>query len=198
MLVMLFLACSAEFPAPTAGDPAPLAGVHPSLTAGLAVRGPQQTGSAGPKEPRDTGDVDDTGLDTAEPDLPWWLDQDGDGFGAGEPIWSPVAVPGFVDQDGDCDDSDLRANPAQRGFFRDPRADGAWDFDCDGVATVGAPWLGACDALCQLADEGWDASEVPPCGEGEAWVSACSGAGADEADGECQPVSSEVRIQACR
>ncbi|MEO0601539.1 MAG: putative metal-binding motif-containing protein, partial [Myxococcota bacterium] len=42
----------------------------------------------------------------------YFVDDDGDGFGTGLAVSSCAAVPGFVTQDGDCDDAEADVNPA--------------------------------------------------------------------------------------
>jgi hypothetical protein len=72
------------------------------------------------------GLVDDDDPDVAEPPS-WYLDDDGDGFGAGEPIQA-CEVSGRVQADGDCDDGKPDVYPGA------PEAcDDAEDNDCDGA-----------------------------------------------------------------
>jgi hypothetical protein len=62
-------------------------------------------------------------------------DADGDGHGdATVTLAACAAPPGYVSSSDDCDDGDARAFPGQTAFFNDrPRANGTWDFNCDGV-----------------------------------------------------------------
>jgi cysteine-rich repeat protein len=68
------------------------------------------------------------GTDTAE-------DADDDGYSAP----NAICMNGFPKTD--CDDNDDRVHPGQTAWFgergpEDARANGSWDFDCDGVATA--------------------------------------------------------------
>lgn len=54
----------------------------------------------------------------------WWVDGDGDGFGAGDPISACTTDTGMVDVDGDCDDADAGTHPGA--------CDQDTDLDCDG------------------------------------------------------------------
>jgi hypothetical protein len=64
-----------------------------------------------------------------------YRDADGDGHGdAAVSLLACAPPPGYVGSSDDCDDGDARAFPGQTAFFNDrPRANGTWDFDCDGV-----------------------------------------------------------------
>lgn len=65
--------------------------------------------------------------DTACTPTSWFLDQDGDGFGAGQAVEACAAPSGHVAVDGDCDDAD-----ATRGPMATELCDGL-DNDCDDV-----------------------------------------------------------------
>jgi hypothetical protein len=83
------------------------------------------------------GEVDD-GVEVTT-----WPDEDGDGYGAGEPA---VGCDGGVTNDRDCDDADPAVNPAADDLCddRDDDCDGAADDDdddCDGTVDVPG-WAG--------------------------------------------------------
>ncbi len=141
----------------------------------------------------DTGELLDTG-DTGEELLPWFLDADADGFGAGTAVWDVVAPAGYVAIDGDCDDDDDRARPDQTQAFDTPRTDGQWDFDCDGVVQVGWRQAGVCDADCVVEVQGWATVDPPLCGESAGWIDSCS----DEHAEVCEPIVEAERVQTCR
>ncbi len=58
----------------------------------------------------------------------WYVDADGDGYGAGELIDQCDPAAGLVDRDGDCDDADPAVHPGAE----DADGDGI-DSDCDGA-----------------------------------------------------------------
>lgn len=82
----------------------------------------------------------DSGEDTGEPCTPvdWFLDDDGDTFGSGDPYSACVAPGGYVAADGDCDESRADVHPGAS-----EQCDGA-DQDCDGdideAATDNLTW----------------------------------------------------------
>jgi hypothetical protein len=97
----------------------------------------------------------DEGLDWRE----WYVDGDGDGFGAGQPI---TACEGDTDVTGDCDDTDGLSYPAAT----EVPYDGV-DQDCDGADLVdvdddGSPWPDDCDDNDAARSPGW----VELCGTG--------------------------------
>ena len=70
------------------------------------------------------GEVDEDAVDA----LPWYADDDADGYGAGEPIgWSCDPIAGAVGNDTDCDDTDWGVYPDAEEV-----CDGV-DQDCDGA-----------------------------------------------------------------
>jgi hypothetical protein len=81
-----------------------------------------------------------------------------------------------VDCPADCDDADSRVYPLQPTFFETPRANGSWDFDCDGIEELQDPdMFTTCgdDGAGHCSGGGW-IDPAPPCGgSGDRW--ACSG-----------------------
>lgn len=76
----------------------------------------------------------------------YFLDDDGDGFGAGDPILACAAPPGTSPYDGDCDDDAPAIHPAA-----DEVCDGgAVDEDCDGLINEHSAKNTSC-GLCELA-----------------------------------------------
>lgn len=188
MILTLVIACA---------QPPVIDAVGPDLAPAIAVDSPEPSRVVGQlgdlfQSPRAViaSDTGDTG---AEP-LPWFVDADGDGWGAGEPLYEADAPSGTVSQEGDCDDDDARAWPGQELFYITPRADGSWDFDCDEQVELGWAWEGVCDADCRLEAQGWAAVAPPDCGVAAGWLSACS----DEVDETCEPISETDRVQPCR
>jgi hypothetical protein len=70
----------------------------------------------------------DTAVDEGLAQSDWFLDQDGDGYGSGDPKTACEAPPGHVADGGDCDDSTASASPAQLEVCGDNL-----DNDCDGT-----------------------------------------------------------------
>lgn len=76
--------------------------------------------------------------------ITWYLDRDGDGYGAssandkvGCDDQQPADVNGYhyVKTSTDCDDANADAHPGQTGWFTAPRANGSYDYNCDGQQT---------------------------------------------------------------
>lgn len=124
--------------------------------------------------------------------LIWYEDVDGDGYGAGEPVASCEAPEGFIEQGGDCDDSDALVSPAGS------EACNGIDDDCDGLIDQGIgdleTWYVDADGD-GFGDEMVEACEQPPgtvvdggdCDDGDAAVNPdaieiCNGAD-DDCDG---------------
>jgi hypothetical protein len=59
----------------------------------------------------------------------WWLDADGDGWGAGSAVWSCARPVDHAPVDGDCDDADPDLHPGVIGTW--PSLIGAWQGDGD-------------------------------------------------------------------
>ena len=61
-------------------------------------------------------------------DIPWYVDNDGDDWGVEDDfVLDCIAVPGYTDRSGDCDDSDPLVNPEAEEIWYD-----GIDQDCDG------------------------------------------------------------------
>ncbi|MBM4392138.1 MAG: FG-GAP repeat protein [Deltaproteobacteria bacterium] len=94
----------------------------------------------------------------------WWADDDGDGYGAGDP--SPACEPpaGFVGNDEDCDDSRSDVSPRAPEVCDDAECGGEdCDEDCDGLAddlddwvAGGQPWYPDMDG------DGWGDAAAEP------------------------------------
>ncbi|MEM6927539.1 MAG: putative metal-binding motif-containing protein, partial [Myxococcota bacterium] len=119
----------------------------------------------------DCSGVADDGLTFVD----YYVDRDGDGYGAGTPVSSCTAVPDHVTQDGDCDDVDIDVNP-----------DGveicdAIDNDCSGAADDG---LSFDDYFADGDGDGYGAGVA---------VSSCEPVpGFVTQDGDCDDTASEV------
>jgi len=140
----------------------------------------------------DCDGVATNGCETAA--APRYADEDGDGLGASTPT-TGCPKPGvtYVDNHDDCDDTSALVRPGQTAFFTRPRADGTFDYDCNGEdeARVTKAYTGECvcgAAGCSLG-EGWIGA-VPGCGETGTWARSPGGA-------SCTPIA-EQRGQACR
>ena len=141
------------------------------------------------------GEVDED----AEDALPWYLDADGDGFGAGDPVLACEPPADHVDNDQDCDDDAVAAFPGGTEL-----CDGL-DNDCDGTVDVDAVDAGAW--YDDVDEDGYGAldTEVFACTPPDGWVedatdcddaSAAAHPGADEvcdgADNDCDGDADEA------
>lgn len=141
------------------------------------------------------GDCDGDPTTGCEPLETFYADNDGDGHGDGaQPILACAPPAGYVTSADDCDDGDARAFPGQASYFSTPRADGSFDFDCDGSSTLEHPRVNAEYCIC-----GWGTCgvtigfkvAVPPCGETGVYVTGVKSPLACEQ-------ATEIRAQACR
>lgn len=109
----------------------------------------------------------DRAVDSAAPceSSSWFLDADGDGFGAGEAADACEAPPDYVDAAGDCDDADSAVHPAAAEVCN------GLDDDCDG--TVDADAADASDWYDDVDDDGFGAGDP---------VAACEAADGQVAD----------------
>lgn len=136
-----------------------------------------------------------------------YLDEDGDGFGAGDPVLQ-CALDGWTDQGGDCDDTDAMAFPGNeevacdgRDNDCDPGTPDRPDQDGDGYVLCAVPGGGDCDdgdpsinpgapELCDpdFADENCDGqgNEGCECVDGEQ-QECYTGPPATAWVGECRP-----------
>lgn len=84
-----------------------------------------------PGAPERCDDLDndcDEEVDEGAPEATaWYLDDDGDGYGAGDPILNCRPYPGAASQSGDCDNDDPARNPGASEVCN------GTDDDCDGV-----------------------------------------------------------------
>ena len=109
-------------------------------------------------------------------ELPWYPDNDNDGYGAGEPEYACEQPAGYVDQDGDCNDDNEFANPGV-----DEKCDGM-DNDCDSYVDEGSPMNGFCDG-CDFAI--WDQ-------EPDTVYARCSSGSWFAARGHCQSLGGDL------
>lgn len=80
---------------------------------------------------------------------PWYLDDDGDGYGVGDPlVVACEPPPGAVDNADDCDDMLAAVHPGA-----DELCNGLRDDDCDGLRDEYSPANLTCDG-CGLAEHG--------------------------------------------
>jgi hypothetical protein len=126
----------------------------------------------------------DAAKDTASPPIDactptaWYLDADGDGFGAGDVVMSCDAPEKHVAKDGDCADDESLAFPGQTLFFEKPRKSGGFDFDCDGKEAPRFPNVGSCipnggDCDPSPAQTMFWSPVVPGCGDSGTFYSVC-------------------------
>jgi alpha-tubulin suppressor-like RCC1 family protein len=101
-------------------------------------------------------------VDDSPVSVPWYPDDDGDGFGAADPVRVTVScapLPGFALRAGDCDDTDRDVNPGarERCNGRDDDCNGIPDFRTDGAPPRGGDGEdddgdGVADRVCGGAD----------------------------------------------
>ncbi len=109
-------------------------------------------------------------------------DADGDGFGAGDPVVACELAPGFVLEDGDCDDQNPAVNPAAAEMCD------LLDNDCDGQTDEGVG-----DTFYQDADGdgfGADAVTTVACSSPDGFVEVAGDC--DDADPAIHPNAAEV------
>lgn len=92
--------------------------------------------------------------------VPRYTDADGDGYGDAATAAHCTALGPVVG--GDCDDADPDVHPEQTRAFSEPRADGSFDYDCDGLED-GNDELGTCP----------DTSGAEPVPGSEGWIEVC-------------------------
>jgi hypothetical protein len=85
----------------------------------------------------------------------WYLDNDGDGYGGGEPVLACGGGEGLTLQAGDCDDGDADTHPAGV----EEHGDGV-DNDCDGVVDADAPGCHSAGCLATRIAPGEDGVEL--------------------------------------
>ena len=126
-------------------------------------------------------DNDCDGLVDEEVAEPWFVDADGDGFGAGAEVLACEAPDGHVPVDGDCDDGDAGSFPGA------PEDCDGVDDDCDGQVDdgVGEPWYLDGDS------DGFGDPEVPAtaCAAPEGYVADATDC--DDSEADTNPVALE-------
>jgi len=133
----------------------------------------------------------------------WYIDADGDGYGAAAVQLCATPTSGYASKNGDCDDTDARAYPGQPAYFDTPRKSGGFDFDCNGDEQEESTLTGACHPDGNMANPQcigagnmnvWYSETVAPaCGETAGWLISCT---ARPAIG-CGIIS-ETRTQKCK
>ena len=120
------------------------------------------------------GEIDEGAVDGSV----WYVDDDGDGYGASDTQWACDAPTGYVADSGDCDDADGAVNPGAVEVCN------GLDDDCEGTVD-----LGATDAVDWYPDADGD-------GYGNEWsapFSSCTGPTGMVADGtDCNDLESTV------
>lgn len=155
----------------------------------------------------DSGIIDQEDEAIAEDGF-YYADEDGDGFPdptdrehVHEAPDSYMAV--RTDGRWDCMDTDERVHPGQTMFFTSPRADGSFDFDCNGIQELqfasqsrgrcgGTPYRGF---GCLADPTGWIGGNRPRCGEIRRWLDDCDITGFPPS---CSHLESTERRQGCR
>ena len=109
------------------------------------------------------------------------VDADGDGFGpAGGPTecWceptAPFTAPNSPPYD--CDDNNANAFPGQTQWFTSPRANGTYDYNCNGSEERRWTQISTCyfsNFSCS-GNPGWDSGGIPHCGSSAVWSDQCS------------------------
>jgi hypothetical protein len=143
--------------------------------------------------------ANDHGLACADP--AYYRDEDGDGYGDPRVVRRAAKQPsGYVANSLDCFDRDTNARPGQRKYFAEPRADGSFDFDCDGRMTPERGVVaGGCKEITRFgipircwAEPGWRVT-APKCGDQGRWFSEC-----DSGMLSCDEGPDTLERQACR
>ena len=101
-------------------------------------------------------------IDESWPVDPYFLDGDGDGFGAGDAVYACSAPAGHVLSDADCDDTDDMVNPSIYADCEDGR-----DEDCDGEIDEGPDWTSPGHGRRRLCDI---ATTLVDCAPPAGWV----------------------------
>jgi hypothetical protein len=140
------------------------------------------------------GSIDEEAVDART----LYLDRDGDGYGGGEGESTCLSWPGWVEQTGDCDDSDPAVNPSAQEVCGgvDDDCDG-WVDDADPDVEVDAPVVtypdgdgdghgveGATTTRCAPGD-GWAAGAPDDCDDGDPAVYPGAPELCDEQDQDC-------------
>ncbi len=83
----------------------------------------------------------------------------------GDPDDWDVDGDGVSVNEGDCDEGDPDVYPGQAAFFLNPRDDGSYDYDCDGVEELEAEPFAQCGSWpgCGGDGTGWCVDDCPPC-----------------------------------
>ncbi len=84
------------------------------------------------------------------------------------------APKGYSQYDTDCDDNNKKAFPGNTEYYSHSRADGTFDFNCDGKDEKKLKTIGKCSASGEkVSQEGWLLDTIPECGKTAKWVNDC-------------------------
>ncbi len=130
-------------------------------------------------------DQDCDGLTDDEPvnGSPWYIDEDGDGYGTGEEEMACAALPGTVGNNEDCDDSSGGIHPGATELCN------GWDDDCDGVVDTDAEALATWYIDYDGDGYGSNAYTVTACSPPLGYVDNASDC--DDTDSGASPAASE-------
>lgn len=107
----------------------------------------------------------------------YFSDNDQDGFGAApSACWCEPQYPFTSTTNNDCDDSSGLVFPGQTAWFNAPRANGSFDYNCDGTTTLRYSTGGATCAVSGLGCSGSSNAYVgapPACGQNGTFQTDC-------------------------
>jgi len=145
----------------------------PAETEGEALQDPADTAADDPRDLPDPEEED--GVDPCTLYDRWYRDGDNDNYGNEDDFVCRLGQPdGFVEDAGDCCDTNGEVNPNQSAFFDVPylcAEEERWDYNCDGLMEGEVPSYFDYDA-CSLAEEAdecdllrfWYRTSPQPCG----------------------------------
>lgn len=108
----------------------------------------------------------------------YWLDADHDGFTTTSSFRCGSTAPAnyrAIQHGLDCDDNAVNTFPGQTTFFKTPRVNGTFDYDCSGAEDREIVALGGCAGVtCGFPGPSWIGNLVPPCGWQSQLLTSCS------------------------